>query len=397
MKNLIPRPTYLEKLDHLRNKQIIKVLTGVRRCGKSTILQLYQQHLLQNGIIQNQIINLNFEDLSFSNIHNYLDLYHFIESKLIPDKMNYIFIDEIQDIPHFEKALDSLFIKDNVDLYITGSNAFLLSGELATLLSGRYIEIHILPFSFAEYSSLKDNKKAAFTAYLDHGGFPFATEIDDENTYLSYIQGIINTVLVKDILSRLDRANATLLQQIAAYLADTTGNLVNLSKISNALTSYGTKTTTATVSNYLEQLINSFLFYSCNRYDINGKRYLQTNNKYYSVDPAIRRALLGQKRPNFGSRLENIVFLELKRRGYEIYVGNLGNKEVDFVAIKDGVKTYYQVSLTVQDNQTYQREIRPFKEIRDNYRKIILTEDDGHYNDNGIEQINVIDWLLNSN
>lgn len=196
-------------------------------------------------------------------------------------------------------------------------------------------------------------------------------------------------------MSRIKRGNASLLQQLAAFLTNTTGNLVNISKIAGALTFYGIKTSTATVSNYLEQLVNSFLFYPCNRYDISGKRYLQTNNKYYAVDPALRRALLGQKRPNFGSRLENIVFLELKRRDYEIYVGNLGEKEIDFVAVKDGVKTYYQVSLTVKDDQTYQREIRPFKEIRDNYRKILLTEDDGYYNDNGIAQINIIDWLLN--
>lgn len=393
---MISRPTYLEKLDQLRNKQIIKVLTGVRRSGKSTILELYQDKLLKEGVQPEQIQVLNFEDLGLAEITNYLKLYKHVEDYLIPNKMNYIFLDEIQDVPHFEKAVDSLFIKKNVDLYITGSNAFMLSGELATLLSGRYIEIPVYPFSFKEFLESESNisKSEAFARYSDKGGFPFAVELKDDNTYLSYVQGIVNTVLVKDILSRLQRGNATLLEAIAAFLTDTSGSLVTTSKIANTLTSNKISTSTATVISYLEKLVNSYLFYRCNRYDIAGKKYLQINSKYYPVDPALRRALLGQKRPNMGSRLENIVYLELKRRGYEVYVGSLGNKEVDFVAIKDGVREYYQVSLTVQDEKTYQREITPFLEIKDNYRKILLTQDSGNYNDNGIEQKNVIDWLL---
>lgn len=393
---MISRPTYLEKLDQLRDKQIIKVLTGVRRSGKSTILELYQDKLLKEGVQPEQIQVLNFEDLGLVEITDYLKLYEHVEEHLIPNKMNYIFLDEIQDVPHFEKAVDSLFIKKNVDLYITGSNAFMLSGELATLLSGRYIEIPVYPFSFKEFFESESgvSKSEAFTHYLDRGGFPFAVELQDDNTYLSYVQGIVNTVLVKDILSRLQRGNATLLEAIATFLTDTSGSLVTTSKIANTLTSNKISTSTATVISYLEKLVNSYLFYRCNRYDIAGKKYLQINSKYYPVDPALRRALLGQKRPNMGSRLENIVYLELKRRGCEVYVGSLGNKEVDFVAIKDGVREYYQVSLTVQDEKTYQREIAPFLEIKDNYRKILLTQDSGNYNDNGIEQKNVIDWLL---
>lgn len=393
---MILRPTYLEKLDQLRDKQIIKVLTGVRRSGKSTILELYQGKLLKEGVRPEQIQILNFEDLGLAEITDYLKLYKHVEDHLIPNKMNYIFLDEIQDVPHFEKAVDSLFIKKNVDLYITGSNAFMLSGELATLLSGRYIEIPVYPFSFKEFfeSESSVSKSEAFTHYLDRGGFPFAVELQDDNTYLSYVQGIVNTVLVKDILGRLQRGNATLLEAIAAFLTDTSGSLVTVNKITNTLMSNKLKTTNMTVVSYLEKLVNSYLFYQCNRYDIAGKKYLQINSKYYPVDPALRRALLGQKRPNMGSRLENIVYLELKRRGYEVYVGSLGNKEVDFVAIKDGVREYYQVSLTVQDEKTYQREIAPFLKIKDNYRKILLTQDSGNYNDNGIEQKNVIDWLL---
>ncbi|WP_297817902.1 ATP-binding protein [uncultured Lactobacillus sp.] len=393
---MIPRPTYLNQLEKLRDKQIIKVLTGVRRSGKSTILQLFRHQLLKEGVDDTQIQTLNFEDLGLAEIKNYLDLFNHINDRLMPNKMNYIFLDEIQDIPNFEKAVDSLFIKKNVDLYITGSNAFMLSGELATLLSGRYIEIPVYPYSFKEYvQTVPDlTKQESFTHFLNRGGFPFATELQDDNTYISYIQGVVNTVLIKDILARVKRGNATLLEAIAAFLTEANGSLVTPTKIANTLTSNNLKTSTITVLSYLEKLVNSYLFYQCNRFDIVGKKYLQINSKYYPVDPALRRALLGQKRPNMGSRLENIVYLELKRRGYEVYVGSLGTKEIDFVAIHDGVREYYQVSLTVQDEKTYKREIAPFLEVKDNYPKILLTEDPGSYDDNGITQKNVIDWLL---
>ena len=393
---MIPRPTYLNQLEKLRDKQIIKVLTGVRRSGKSTILQLFRHQLLKEGVDDTQIQTLNFEDLGLAEIKNYLDLFNHINDRLMPNKMNYIFLDEIQDIPNFEKAVDSLFIKKNVDLYITGSNAFMLSGELATLLSGRYIEIPVYPYSFKEYvQTVPDlTKQESFTHFLNRGGFPFATELQDDNTYISYIQGVVNTVLIKDILARVKRGNATLLEAIAAFLTEANGSLVTPTKNANTLTSNNLKTSTITVLSYLEKLVNSYLFYQCNRFDIVGKKYLQINSKYYPVDPALRRALLGQKRPNMGSRLENIVYLELKRRGYEVYVGSLGTKEIDFVAIHDGVREYYQVSLTVQDEKTYKREIAPFLEVKDNYPKILLTEDPGSYDDNGITQNNVIDWLL---
>ena len=325
---MLPRPKYIDKLNKLRDKQIIKVLTGVRRSGKSTILKLYQEQLLKVGVKQEQIQVLNFEDLGLATITDYLKLYQYIDQRLIPDKMNYIFLDEIQDIPHFEKVIDSLFIKQNVDLYVTGSNAFMLSGELATLLAGRYIEIPVYPFSFKEFlASVPElSHQEAFNRYLERGGFPFATELEDENTYLSYIQGIINTVLVKDILARMQRGNTTLLEHIAAFLTDTNGNLITPTKVANVLSNNGVKATSATVMAYIKKLVDSYLFYRCDRYDIAGKKYLQINNKYYMVDPSLRRALLGQKRPNMGNRLEGIIYLELIRRGYEVYVGNLGKK-----------------------------------------------------------------------
>ena len=239
----------------------------------------------------------------------------------------------------------------------------MLSGELATLLAGRYIEIPVYPFSFKEFlASVPElSHQEAFNRYLERGGFPFATELEDENTYLSYIQGIINTVLVKDILARMQRGNTTLLEHIAAFLTDTNGNLITPTKVANVLSNNGVKATSATVMAYIEKLVDSYLFYRCDRYDIAGKKYLQINNKYYMVDPSLRRALLGQKRPNMGNRLEGIIYLELIRRGYEVYVGNLGKKEVDFVAIRDGIREYYQVSLTVQNEKTYQREIAPLR------------------------------------
>lgn len=394
---MIKRESYMKRLNLVRDKQIIKVLTGVRRSGKSTILKMYEQRLKEQfQIADNQIQHLNFEDLGISDLQDYRKLYNYLNQHLVADKMNYIFFDEIQNVPHFEKALDSLFIKKNVDLYVTGSNAFMFSGELSTLLSGRYIEIHVFPLSFREFLPTvnDEDKKQAFERYLSKGGFPFATQLNDNQTYYDYIDGIVNTVLVKDILSRKERGNANLVKELAKYLTDTTGNLITPRKIAGLMTSKGIKISPATVSSYLKNFTDAFLFYKCDRYDISGKRYLTINSKYYTVDPALRIDLLGTKRPNFGSRLENIVYLELLRRGYEVYVGSLGSRKIDFIAIKNGVKEYYQVSLSVKDEQTYQREVRGFQQIHDNFPKRLITEDSGYYNDNGIEQINVIDWLL---
>ncbi|MDR3156877.1 MAG: ATP-binding protein [Lactobacillales bacterium] len=392
---MIVRSNYIEKILKTKEKKIIKVLTGVRRCGKSTILTMFQNELKAQGVKEEQIQGYNFEDLAFNDLLNYHSLYDRITSTLIEGKMNYIFLDEIQLVPEFEKAIDSLFIKENVDLYITGSNATMLSGELATLLSGRTIEIQVYPLSFEEfYRNHEDDKYQAFQHYLDNGGFPFTTEIQDEETYKDYVNGIVNTVLVKDVLSRKKRSDTILVEQIARFLTDITGNFVTIKKIADTLTSLGQKTTSETVLSYIASFQEAFLFYRTDRYDVIGKRYLSINSKYYPVDQALRRALLGSKRPNLGNRLENIVYMELRRRGYEIYVGNVGELEVDFVTIKDGITEYYQVSLTVANDKTYTREALPLKAIKDNYRKILLTQDLGNYNDAGIEQVNVVDWLL---
>lgn len=326
---------------------------------------------------------------------DYRKLYEKITDNLQADQMNYIFLDEIQMVPEFERVLDSLFIKENVDLYVTGSNAYMLSSELAPLLSGRYVELKVYPLSFVEFfNTLAGDKATVFQRYPEFGGFPYATEIPDELTYRDYISGIVNTVLIKDVLQRKQRSDATLVEQLAKYLTDSSGSLVTIKKIADTLTSMGQKTTSDTVSTYLSGFQEAYLFFRADRYDIAGKKYLSINSKYYPVDQSLRKVLLGNKRPNFGHRLEGVVYLELLRRGYQVFIGNIGEFKIDFVAQKNGVTEYYQVSLTVEDDRTYQREVRPFQSIQDNYRKILLTMDNGRYNQEGIEQLNIIDWLL---
>jgi predicted AAA+ superfamily ATPase len=392
---MIRRETCLSDLERLKDKRFIKVLTGVRRSGKSTLLALFQEQLITDQVSQTQIQSYNFEDLALADYLDYRKLYEKITDNLQADQMNYIFLDEIQMVPEFERVLDSLFVKENVDLYVTGSNAYMLSSELATLLSGRYVELKVYPLSFVEFfSALGGDKATVFQRYLEFGGFPYATEIPDELTYRDYISGIVNTVLIKDVLQRKQRSDATLVEQLAKYLTDSSGSLVTIKKIADTLTSMGQKTTSDTVSTYLSGFQEAYLFFRADRYDIAGKKYLSINSKYYPVDQSLRKVLLGNKRPNFGHRLEGVVYLELLRRGYQVFIGNIGEFKIDFVAQKNGVTEYYQVSLTVEDDRTYQREVRPFQSIQDNYRKILLTMDNGRYNQEGIEQLNIIDWLL---
>lgn len=393
---MIARPLYINTLRSMKDTQLIKVLSGVRRSGKSTILELFAQGLRSDGVDPEQIQMINFEDLANADLLDYKSLHDSITSALVPGKMNYIFLDEIQQVPHFERAVDSLFNKGNVDLYITGSNAFRLSGELATLLSGRSVTIPVLPLSFAEYwsSCQGGDEYSAFQEYLERGGFPYATQINDDHTYKAYVDGILASVLIKDVLSRHTLANSTLLERLARFLTDSSGSLVSIKKIADTLTSMGEKTTSATVASYLTSLTDAFLFYRCDRLDIRSKRYLSTHAKYYPVDQALRRALLGRKRPDHGHRLEGVVYIELLRRGYEVYIGNIQNLEVDFVAQKDGITEYYQVTQSVAQQEVYEREVAPFLLIRDNYRKILLSEDHGSYNDRGLEQHNIVEWLL---
>jgi len=392
---MIQRQEYMDFLIKLKEKKIIKVVTGIRRCGKSTLFELYKKYLLENGINENQIISLNFENPNDMKFNDWRELYTFIENKLIPDKMNYIFLDEIQVIENFERAVDGLFIKDNVDLYITGSNSYMLSGELATFLTGRYMQIHMLPLSFKEYLEYygKDNENKKYDMYINDGGFPYLLNLENDDELIrNYLEGVYNTVLLKDVISRNNIKDPMILDSIIKFIFDNIGQLVSTNKISNTLASNNRKCSVNTVESYLNGLIDSYIIYKISRYDIKGKEYLKTGDKYYVCDLGLRKYLLGSVK-DYGSILENIIFLELKRRNYEIYIGKYDDNEVDFVIKNnDGIK-YIQVSLSVRDEKTLERELTPLKNINDNYPKYIVTLDYDTVDYDGIKQINALEFL----
>lgn len=393
---MIERKKYLDTLIKLKDTKIIKVVTGIRRCGKSTLFELYKNYLLSNGINESQIISMNFENPSDMIYNSWRELYDNINSKLLKNTKYYIFLDEIQVIPEFERVVDGLFIKNNVDIYITGSNSYMLSGELATYLTGRYMQVHMLPLSFSEYfHGMSDgNELKSYQNYIENGGFPYILNLNnDKNLIRNYLDGIYNTILLKDIVSRNNVKDVMILESVVKFLFDNIGQLVSTNKISNTLNSFNRKNSVNTIENYISNLLDSYIIYKVSRYDIKGKDYLKTGDKYYICDLGLRYYLLGEVRDS-GSILENIVFLELKRRRYEIYVGKVGNKEVDFVIKnEDGIK-YIQVSLSVRDEKTLKRELEPLQMIRDNYPKYIITLDYDKINYDGIKQISAIDFLL---
>lgn len=398
---MIQRKEYLDNLIAFKDKQVIKVVTGVRRCGKSTLFELFIGHLKQNGVDDSQIISVNLEALENVDLLEYKALYNHIKSKLIPNKKNYIFIDEVQKCAGFEKAVDSLFIKKNCDVYITGSNAYLLSGELATLLSGRYVEIDMLPFSFKEYyeatKSSGKTKKELFDNYLKYGSFPYVAYLEnDEKIIHQYIEGIYNTILIKDVATREKINDISLLENILKTVASSIGSPISTKKISDTLVSAGRKISPNTVETYLRALTDSYILYNAARYDIKGRQYLKTLGKYYFVDSGIRNLIISQSARDLGHLLENVVFLELLRRNNRVNIGKLSEKEVDFVATNMNEIEYYQVSASVLDEKTLQRELAPLQEIKDNYPKTLLTLDDigNGANYEGIKQVNIIDWLL---
>ena len=404
----IPRTQYLQKLSQWRNTQIIKVVTGIRRCGKSTLLQQVQDELLSDGVMPEQILSVNFEDLAFEDLQDYRRLYEYVCAKLHPEQMHYVFLDEIQRVPHFEKAVDSLYILDNVDIYITGSNSFLLSGELATLLSGRYIEIFVLPFSFAEYRCAfpHEDTDALFAHYLQEGGFPYLSNLaHDAERIGTYLEGIYNTIIIKDIEARENRklgktgdrgiSDLGLLRSIAKFLASSIGSPISYKSITDYLVSAGRKISQNTVAGYVDMLREAYVFHPVERFDISGKQLMKTNQKVYIADIGLRRYLLSRKTYDIGFTLENIVYLELLRRGFRINVGKQGNTEVDFVAHKSDAIYYVQVTASLLDASTFEREIKPLRSIRDNHGKTMLTLDKysaGNYD--GIRVMNVVDWLL---
>lgn len=399
-KERIVRKEYLERLRNLKHKKLIKIITGIRRCGKSTVMEMFRDELLENGVDENQIIFLNFEDYDNKHLRNPDELYSYIKERLT-QKMNYIFLDEIQRVENFPEIVDSLYIKDNVDIYITGSNSSLLSSEIATLISGRYVEIKMLPLSFTEFVQATKQEKQlsqAYRQYVETSSFPYVIELlqtpDEIN---SYLEGIYNTVLVKDIIDRKKIADTLVLKSVSQFLFDNIGLELSSKRIADTLTSNGRKSDSKTIEKYITSLEESFIVYKASRYNIKGKEYLKSLEKYYVSDIGLRNFMLGKKAMDVGHILENIVYLELIRRGYEVYVGKVDDMEIDFVAQNTQGNTYIQVSASVRDENTLTRELKPLKAVRDNYPKILLTLDDDPDGDyDGIIRKNALDWLMNN-
>lgn len=404
---MIQRKEFLNELIKWKNEKVIKVITGMRRAGKSTLLIQYQDYLRQSRVEENRIVSINFEELEYEELCDYRKLYDYIKDRLIEGKTTYIFLDEIQKVKDFEKVIDSIYVKSDTDIYITGSNAYFLSGNLATYLTGRYVEILVLPFSFKEYKEVvnKDNE-GAFSDYMKYGGLPFLTlmEKDIDKAY-TYLEGIYNTVIVKDIEDRINLQitdsdkrkiyDISLLKLIAKYLASVVGSPVSVRSITNYIVSSGRKVSQNTVSDYVEALKEAFIFYEVSRFDIVGKQILSSNKKYYIVDLGLRNYILPRKSYDLGFSVENIVYFELLRRGYNVNIGKQDKEEVDFIAVKNGIITYIQVTADMTAKETFEREIRPLNMIKDNYKKIILTLDKFTLGDYaGIQVKNLIEWLL---
>ena len=407
----IDRKEYLDFLVKSKDRQTIKVVSGVRRCGKSTLFEIYKDFLLENGVAKNQIISINFEDMDYEELTDYKKLYEYIKSKMIENKRNYIFLDEIQHVDKFEKVVDSLFIKENTDLYITGSNAYFMSSELATLLSGRYIELKMLPLSFKEYYQAKleyekleqkENRTSKtliqyYNEYIVNSSFPYTLQLDsDLKNIHEYLSGIYNSVLLKDIVARLKISDVMRLESVVKYIFDNIGNLTSLSKIGNTLTSMGRKTDVKTIEKYIKGLTDSLLVHEVSRYNIKGKEFLSTLSKYYVADLGLRQMILGNRNIDMGHILENVIYLELLRRKGNVYVGQFDKNEIDFVVINSNEIEYYQVALTVLDENTLKRELDAFKNIKDNYPKYLITLDDVMVNTDydGIKVVNALEWLL---
>lgn len=405
---MIQRDEYLNMLKKWKDEQVIKVITGIRRCGKSTLLEMFRDYLKTQNVADEQIVYINFEELENEALLDYKSLYNYIKERLDSSKMTYVFLDEIQRVEEFQKAVDSLYVKKNVDIYITGSNAYLLSGELATLLSGRYVEINMLPLSFAEFCEMKngDDKDKLFAEYLKNGGIPYVAMLNDETDKIDmYLEGIYNTIIVKDVEERQNRketnpnkrriTDLSLLKNISKFLASSIGSPISVKSIADYITSSGRKISQNTVDDYVQALVEPYIFYVAERYDVLGKQLLKKNQKMYIVDLGIRRHLLARRKYDLGFSLENIVFLELIRRGYTVNIGKVGESEIDFVARKNDNVYYYQVTASMTEESTFEREMAPLKSIRDNYPKAVITLDRftlGNYE--GIEVVNAIDWLL---
>lgn len=395
----IQRPAYLQFLHEWKDRQVIKVISGIRRCGKSTLFDLFQEQLRGRGVEDAQIISINFEEAENEHLLDYHALYEYVKSKMLSERMNYIFLDEIQHVSDYQKAVDSLFVKKNADVYITGSNAYFMSGELATLLSGRYVELKMLPLSFREYASaFPENtpKEELYRNYIYNSSFPYTVGLSSRRNIHAYLDGIYNTVVLNDIVARKRIQDPSMLKSVIKFMFDNIGSLCTVKKIADSMTSAGRKVSTHTVENYLEGITESLLMYRVGRYDIRGKEHLQLLDKYYLADIGLRYYLLGTRNVDQGHILENVVYLELLRRGYTVYIGKNGSAEVDFVVQDfEGNTEYYQVCWSVREESTLHRELRPLDSIPDHNPKVLLTMDnDPPVSYNGIKQKYVLDWLL---
>ena len=400
----IERKEYLDWLIRQREKQIIKVVTGVRRCGKSTLFEIYRDYLLENGVEPTQIISLNFDDIEYEDLRDYKRLYDYVKERLVPDKMNYIFFDEIQHVEQYQKTVDSLFLRENCDVYITGSNAYFMSGELATLLTGRYAELAMMPLSFKEFCEGLDEEKKQlslnekFQRYIKVGSFPYVLKYGHGvQEAKEYMQGIYHTILLNDVVKRLKISDVKVLEDVTRFMLFNIGNRTSPTTIANIMTSKKKKIDPKTVDRYIRGLTDSLLFYEARRYNIRGKEFLSTMNKYYAADMGMRNMLVQGSSSDVGHILENLVYLELKRRGFEVYVGQLGTDgEVDFVTMKDGKLAYYQVAAFTLDEDVLKRELAPLNNIKDNYPKYLLTLDElfEDMNYDGVQKLNVLKWLL---
>ena len=401
---MVKREAEIAFLQRHRNKQIIKVVTGVRRCGKSTLLELFREQLISEGVDKSQIHAVNFEDMAFEHLQEYHALYEYIVARLVPDKWNYVFLDEIQHVPAFEKVVDSLYIQPQIDIYLTGSNAYLLSGELATLLSGRYVELSMLPLSYREFCTAHEgerlSKRELYEKYVTESSFPYTLQINgNEQGLTEYLRGIYNTVLLKDVVARWRISDVYMLESVTKYVFANIGSLLSSRKIANAMTSSGRKIDGKTVERYLKGLTDSFVLYPAERFDMQSKELLRFNPKYYVVDAALRFLVVGRKGYDTGHILENVVYLELVRRGYRVYVGAMDGGEVDFVVKDNDGLTYYQVAESTQNPEVLEREIRPLRNIHDHYPKYLLTMDEVNAaaDYDGIQKLNVLSWLLGKN
>ncbi len=394
----IPRQNYLNKLIAFKDKKVIKVITGIRRCGKSTLMEIYRDWLKDHGIDEGQVIYVNFEDFDYYDLREPRKLYDYVKQQLRKNAMNYLFFDEIQHVHDFPDVINSLNLKANTDIYLTGSNAYMLSTEIATLLSGRYVEIPMLPLSFKEYvigTGNDTNLQQTYSEYITKGSFPYTLELDTQAEINDYLNGVYNTIVVKDIMARKKIQDVTMLESIIRFAADNIGNILSTKRVANIMTADGRKIDPKTVERYLSALCETFFLYEAKRYNIKGNQLLKTLSKYYLVDMGLRRLLLGSRSFDTGRILENEVYLELLHRKKKVYVGKMDNLEVDFVAIDQDSITYYQVAATVRDENTLKCELLPLQQINDQYPKYLLTLDEDPIADyNGIKRINALKWMM---